>query len=194
MKRALRPLTLYQGVTLIELMVVLAIIAIFLMFALPSYENVQTGDRIASEMNDLNGDVEFARISAVSRGIPVTICASTDLKSCSDSASWGTGWIIFSDFNGDHSLQSTQGDTLLRVHSPLAGGSQADTLTGKAGQPGNFSGNLEWLTINRMGATTQGVLSLHNAANDPQWRHCLIVPMTGKTYTDTETNNPGVCP
>lgn len=184
-----------KGVTLIELLVVLAVITIFLALALPSYQYVETSDRISSEMNDLNGDVDFARISAVSAGVPVTICPSTapsaTSPSCSGTNSWQTGWIVFTDYNSNQTYSASSGDTLLRVHAALSGG---DTITGEVGDPSSFSGKLTSLTINRMGATTAGVLSLHDASNTLSWRNCLIIPITGKAYADTEAQNPGVCP
>lgn len=190
---------------MVELAVVICIIAIILAYAVPSYKSVISQNRMASEINDLNNDVELARSSAIKLGMPVVICPSTSptaaTPSCNNSSSWETGWIVFSDIANNQTYATASGDTLLRVHAPLT---QGDTLTGSTGtaSTGPFSGTLTLLEFNRMGGTTiagasavnYAALSLHDSKNTLAWRRCLITSSVGTATAQSQAQNPGVCP
>lgn len=183
------------GFTLVELLIVMALTAIFLSIAIPSYHSILTQDRIVSELNDISADIEFARGAAVEHGIPVTVCPSTDpsnaAPACAGTGDWSGGWVVFTDANHNQTYSSAAGDQVLRFHRGLASG---DTMTGEQGAPGALSGHLTAVTANRMGAMNTGVLSVHDADDTTAWRHCLVVPMTGTVYAQSEQQNPGVCP
>lgn len=189
------------GFTLTELLVVIAIIAILSAFAIPSYKSVTAQDRMASEINDLNGDIALARSAAIKQGVPVTICASATAgmtptsppPACTATAAgWNGGWIVFTDVNGaggisDQTYAAGTGDTLLRIHAPLQGGDTVNTTPAA----------LAALTFNRMGGTTNaGTLSLHDANNTSAWRRCLVVSLVGASALNTATSgpSPGTCP
>lgn len=84
-----------QGFTLIELMITLAIAAIVLAIAVPSFKttilnnkSVALGDEFAQALN-------FARSEAVKTKKRVSICASSDGATCT--GSWSDGFIVFED-------------------------------------------------------------------------------------------------
>ncbi|MFK9866802.1 Tfp pilus assembly protein FimT/FimU, partial [Escherichia coli] len=56
------------GFTLTEVMIVTTIVAILFGIGLPSYKYVTTSNRVASEVNALLGDMQFARSEAVREG------------------------------------------------------------------------------------------------------------------------------
>jgi len=87
-----------EGFTLIELIVVFAIIAIAATIAMPSlYQGIQ-GSRLASQANKFIGVLATARSEAVKRAVRVTMCKSTDGINCNNAAvGWETGWIMFVD-------------------------------------------------------------------------------------------------
>lgn len=189
------------GFTLTELLVVIAIIAVLSALAIPSYKSVTAQDRMASELNDLNGDIELARSAAIKQGVTVTICASATatanppavVPTCSASATgWNAGWIVFTDVNGtagaSNQVYATgTGDTLLRIHAPLQGGDTVNTTPG----------TLAALTFNRMGGTgNAGTLSLHDTNNTAAWIRCLAVSEVGLAALNTLTTgpSPGTCP
>ena len=100
------------GMTLLELVVVMAVTGILLAIAVPSFVAMTQTNRVASEVNALSGDFQFARAEAIKEGLPVTICTSSNGSSCSTSVSWNGGWIVFSDVNGTQTVDA--GDTVLR--------------------------------------------------------------------------------
>ena len=109
--RTCRPVAML-GMTLLELVVVMAAMGVLLAIAVPSFVAMTQTNRVASEVNALSGDFQFARAEAIKEGLPVTICTSSDGSSCSTSASWNAGWIVFSDINGTQTVDA--GDTVLR--------------------------------------------------------------------------------
>ena len=79
-----------QGFTLIELMIVLAIIAIIAAVAVPNYQSSMAAGRKTSAANNLLGALQFARSEAVIRRKEVKVCASADGSTCSGT-DWSTG-------------------------------------------------------------------------------------------------------
>ncbi|AZZ94364.1 prepilin-type N-terminal cleavage/methylation domain-containing protein [Hahella sp. KA22] len=57
-----------KGFTLVELMVVIAILAITLVLGLPSFSNLIDSNRVTANTNTLVGALNLARMEAVNRG------------------------------------------------------------------------------------------------------------------------------
>lgn len=81
-----------RGFTLIELMVVLAIIAIIAAAAVPGFRDMMAGNRLISSSNNLVGALRLARSEAATRHMGVSVCSSEDQTSCS--GSWTAGGIV----------------------------------------------------------------------------------------------------
>jgi type IV fimbrial biogenesis protein FimT len=82
-----------SGFTLIELMVVVALLAILAMLAVPSWTQIQTRNAVRAAVNDFSTSLQFARSEAVRTNLPVTVCASSDGVSCTDTE-MQNGWIV----------------------------------------------------------------------------------------------------
>jgi type IV fimbrial biogenesis protein FimT len=85
------------GFTLIEVLITIAIVAILLAIAGPSFRYVTTANRASSEINALLGDMQFARAEAIRQGQPVTLCSTNDQATCNAGINWNAGWIVFPD-------------------------------------------------------------------------------------------------
>lgn len=87
-------------------MVTLSIAAILLAVAAPSFRSFVRNAELRTASNELMVALTLARSEAVKRGWPVTLCKSAnpaaDNPSCSSTATWEGGWVIFVDFNGDN--------------------------------------------------------------------------------------------
>jgi type IV fimbrial biogenesis protein FimT len=83
-----------KGFTLVELMVVIAIVAIVSAIALPSLTAFIDSTRFSAQANDLVAALSYARSEAVKRNADVSICPSTDGAACASSSSWSTGWLV----------------------------------------------------------------------------------------------------
>lgn len=113
-----------SGFTLVELMMLLAILGIVTSFAIPSYTGFMTENRLSNQNTSLMLDFIFARGEAATRGNRVTVCQSSDGASCSG-AGWGAGRIIFVDNGTTGSIDGT--DEILRVSDGI---SSQDTMAG----------------------------------------------------------------
>lgn len=117
-----------SGFTLFELMITMMLIALVMAIGIPSMRDFIKNDRLVTQINTLVGQLAYARSEAVTRHVPVVICASNgNLDSCS-SANWAEGWILFVD--ADSSSDFSAGDEMLRQQQPLPSGA---TLTSSMG-------------------------------------------------------------
>lgn len=91
--------------TAIELLAALSIVAILTAMAVPAFRDFVQNNRAAEQSNALVGALALARNEAVTRGVPVSVCASTDGESCDAAGGlftfWTPGWIVFTDASGD---------------------------------------------------------------------------------------------
>ena len=108
-----------KGVTLIELVAGLAILAIVAGVALPGFSGLIERERVTTASNTLLTDIQYARSLAVTRGSPALLCPSTDGESCTGGSDWTNGWIVFVDDNDNR--QRDPGEDLLRVGQNLSG-------------------------------------------------------------------------
>jgi type IV fimbrial biogenesis protein FimT len=90
-----------SGFTLIELLVTMAVLAILLTIAIPSYQNMVRNNRITAQANQVITALNYARSEAVKRGAPATVCSTNDGAACAGSTNWSIGWLVFSDPDGD---------------------------------------------------------------------------------------------
>ena len=91
-----------RGFTLLELMAVVAIVAILAAVAVPSMQSLIESSKIDAKRNQLAGAVKLARSEAVTRGLPVQLCPSSDGATCGGTLA--DGWIVLEDDAGTLTL------------------------------------------------------------------------------------------
>ncbi|HXP65028.1 MAG TPA: Tfp pilus assembly protein FimT/FimU [Steroidobacteraceae bacterium] len=159
------------GFTLIEMLMTIAIAAILMGLAIPSFRYITNANRIASELNGLLGDLQLARAEAIKQGRNVTVCQSNDNTTCTNSTSWQSGWIVFTDPTnvGVHDI----GEIYIRKQPAFSG---ADTFIA--------SNNVSAITFNRegyaIGMANGTLLSLHDSSNNDAWTRCLLINLSGQ--------------
>ncbi|MFL6603315.1 MAG: GspH/FimT family pseudopilin [Steroidobacteraceae bacterium] len=173
-----------SGFTMIELLAVVMIVSILMAIGVPSFRYVTTSNRLSSEINGLLGDMQFARAQAIKEGRTVTVCSSTNNSTCSDTADWSKGWIVFSDPNNDHVVVA---GAILRAQPTLAPDSLKDNTN-----------TLSSATFNRMGllstpavAANAITLTLHDKTATPAWTRCLAIVSQGLVTTQTPATAAG---
>ena len=176
-----------SGFTMIEMLITIAVAAILMGIAIPSFRYITNANRIASEINGLVGDLQLARAQAIKEGRTVTVCQSSDSATCTNSTSWASGWIVFSDPANVGVYDA--GEVYIRKQKPFSG---SDTLT---------SSNGVWaITFNRegyaVGMPNNGTLmSLHDSSNTSAWTRCLLINLSGQMTSQMygATNNGVTC-
>src|SRR5215469_18759768 len=161
-----------RGFTLVEMLVAIAILAVLLALAAPSFTNSSLPSKLRSTANSLVGAAQLARSEAIKRDAVVTLCVSADGATCG-AGNWSQGWIVTTG-GGTIPLQSVQSaPTGFRV-TP-AGGAVALTF-----QPSGVGATTETFTICR---STPTVGSQERSVS---------ISAIGRASVSTTTN--GVCP
>lgn len=91
-----------QGVTIVELMVVLSILAVLLTVGIPSYTNLLHKNRISETSGLLHVSLNLARGEAIKQRRQVQVCPTADGGSCRNDGVWSEGWLVFADADGDN--------------------------------------------------------------------------------------------
>jgi type IV fimbrial biogenesis protein FimT len=165
-----------SGFTLVEVLISVTVVAILLTIGIPSFRYVTNSNRIAAEINGLLGDMQYARSEAIKEGLPVTVCISTDAATCTGGVKWETGWIVFSDANGNATVDGA--DAVLRVQRTFA---STDTF--------RATNTVTAVTFNREGyanGIANGTLiALHDSTNTHSWTRCLALNLSGMMLSQT---------
>jgi type IV fimbrial biogenesis protein FimT len=173
-----------KGFTLTEMMVVTAIVAILLGIAIPSYKYITTSYRMSAELNNLSGDLQYARGEALREGNDVTACISSNGTACTGGGNWNVGWIVFSDPNANATVDP--GERILKIQAAFTG-----TV------PDSFNSVLAAITFNREGfaptAAGATTMTLKDSTANGAYTRCLALSPVGMLTPLTHVNNPASC-
>ena len=123
MYKNFRVLNQAKGFTLVELLVVLAILVIGASVAVPSYNAFTMRNRVATASNEFVSALSFARMEAIKRGYQVGIGAVAPVAG----NEWGGGFVVWADIDNDN-VQGNGEDVLRSV--PASGRTELDSQTG----------------------------------------------------------------
>lgn len=160
-----------RGYTLIEAMVVVALLGLLLAVATPSFVSLMQRNRAAGEINTLIGDLQFARSEAIKRGLPVSLCTSSNGSTCLGTPDWHSGWIVFVD--PDRSGTVGGAEALLRVRP---GWNNGDSLVAQSDMKAVTFGRDGFVTSLPAGTVT---LPLRSAAAPGDISRCLTLNRVG---------------
>jgi prepilin-type N-terminal cleavage/methylation domain-containing protein len=118
-----------HGFTLMELMVVLALVAAIMAIGVPSFREFTRNNRMVTMANDFLTGIQVARTEAIKRQVVsggVALCASNnpddDNPTClsKDDTNFN-GWVVFVDSNNDcvRDPDKTKGEIVLRTGSRI---------------------------------------------------------------------------
>lgn len=117
-KRRHRPVRRWQGYTLLELVISLGLVATTLAWGVPSFGVLLRDTTRTREVNQFVQAVYVARSEAIKRNGVVSLCPSRNGATCSPSALWNTGWLLFVNLDRDSPAVRDAGEPLLRVYQP----------------------------------------------------------------------------
>lgn len=175
-----------KGFTLIELMIVLVIAAIFISVVAPTFQDTMERNKRLSALEDMLAMLATARSEAISLASPVAVCPSTDQASCAGTE-WNAGHIIFVD-NGagggtalDRNLNGSE--ELLRVSG--AGGTGITVRTANFGDSGGILFDADGL------AEERGTLVVCDTKG-AEYASAIVLNRSGQARLATDDDANGV--
>lgn len=184
-----------HGLTLLELMVTVAIVAILGALAVPSFKTMIQANRTRTVASELMGMLNLARSEAARRGQPVSVCPSSNGSSCSTTGTgWDSGWIAF--VNENHASASAnekkspiryQGEQLLQVRQNLP--------TGVSVRPnGNFTNGITFLRTGLVWGPATGTFAICAGTETDlkQRQPQAIVVIATRAVLATDSNGDGI--
>ncbi|MCC4594724.1 GspH/FimT family pseudopilin [Xanthomonas campestris pv. phormiicola] len=100
-----------QGYTLLQLAVVMATICVLTAIGIPAFQDLVMRQRLAVTSYRLSSQLALARSSAISSGVPVSVCPSSGGGKCREDNDWSHGWMVYRDL--DRQSQPTDPDSIL---------------------------------------------------------------------------------
>lgn len=115
-----------QGFTVLEMLITVSVLSVLVAIAVPSFRTTILNNRRAAVLNEFVVSVNFARATALTRRVPITICRTStpasDSATCADAGNgWETGWMVFVDTNNDGDRNAGETE-ILRRHEALPAG------------------------------------------------------------------------
>lgn len=85
------------GFTLVELCTVMAVFSILAALAAPSLADMRRRAGALAAYHTATSTLALARSQAIARGHAVTLCPSSDNRTCTGGLDWHAGWIVYLD-------------------------------------------------------------------------------------------------
>lgn len=165
--------TAAAGLTLLETLVVMALIGVLVSLAAPALSALHQQHKLQAQAEDLLGSLVLARSEALRRQQRVTMCVRASDSACAIDPRWQQGWMVFVDANDNAWLDP--GESLIELHPPLPTSFRtAVTST----DPDYFSYNAEGRSATRQGAFMAATWRFCRTASDTGWQ--VVVNALGR--------------
>lgn len=141
-----------RGFTLVELMVTIAIAAILLGIAVPSFDGVMLSMKLTSYANNLVASTLLARSEAINRNAVVSLCVSSNGSSCG-TGGWEQGWIVMCNTTDNTACDPAGPNTMVIQSQPAVSSgwkiTESSTITSVSFQPTGTGATSATLTVCR---------------------------------------------
>jgi type IV fimbrial biogenesis protein FimT len=177
-----------DGFTLLEALVVLALLATLVALAAPSLSGLRQKHQMQSQAEQMLGSLMLARSEALQRQQRVTLCVlglGVVGGGCATEGSWAQGWLVFVDGNDNAVRDSTE--TVLMVHPALP---PFLKLQGNATVNRYVSYGPEGRSQSISGGFQAGTLTLCAPGQNATWR--LVINAVGKPRLESAVMPPDV--
>lgn len=171
----------FQGVTLLELMIVLTIATFLVAIGAPAWQHFVASNQATASINQLVGAVNLARSEAIRHSAMVTLCHSANHQDCS--GHWEDGQMIFIDYQESGVVNSI--NDILRVFAPLPAGA---TL-----HYGGF-GSKDYLQISAIGLADQqnGHFIYCPPNKDAHYARAIFISKAGRVRLSQDSDHDGI--
>jgi type IV fimbrial biogenesis protein FimT len=165
-----------RGVTMVELMTTIAIAAVLLGSAAPSFVDSIRANRAVSAAQQMTGLLREARSEAMSRNVPVIVCPSADGVACVApvrTSSWAGRTIVCRDGDGDGACDASTSE----APNPVRVRAAVDASV-------TLSGPASVVRFNGVGATSHVVTFSISAGTGQAQSSAITVATTGAVRVD----------
>lgn len=159
-----------SGFTLIELMITIAVLAVCLAIAFPSFQQTLRSNKVATSTNALVGSLALARSEAIRSKHASEVCPSQDGASCA--GTWSDGYLVWTDLDADSAL--SDGEAVKFNH-----GDGAVALSGP-GTPISFDAR------GRPNSATSLTLKASTCGAHKQLQRKIDISVTGQVTTTVQ--------
>lgn len=165
------------GVTLLEMLISLAIIAILLTVVAPNIQTILAKNRITANINDMSAVIQYARFSAIDQNATTLVCPSANFETCS--TNWNDAKIVFVDINNDGN-RNVNTEPLLMTTQAVSSQQY-------------FEGPAQVLVFDETGATNAiSSFKLCPNSNDATLARSVNVNQQGRTRISIDGDNDGI--
>ena len=166
-----------SGFTLVELLVVVAIMAITLAFGVPGFRAIITSSRLTNAANSMVTALQRARSEAIKTNRLVTV------SNVNNNGAWGDGWIVFVDKNQDN-LQSVDGDP--EFDEPTISFFDGINTSFMVNPTNGFTNRVIYRPDGR--SNTNGTFNFCASADTADFRR-VVVASSGRIHVETPTTS-----
>lgn len=165
-----------KGVTLLEMMITVAIVAIVLTSVAPSIQGILIQNRIIGEINELSGIIQFARHSAIDEQTDTIVCPTADFSTCTND--WDDAKMVFMDLDGNGSRGVNE--DILVASSVI---NSVNDMTGPAG-------GLAFMPSGA--ANANATILLCHRDNNSEYARALMISLQGRVKMSADDDNDGI--
>jgi len=166
------------GFTLIEVLVVLALMAILHTLAAPALSAILNSARLGSAAQSFQVALQLTRTEAIKRNGRVVLCKSDNGSRCTKSGGWEQGWIVFHDANNNATVDV--GEVVLQREQSLA---RSTRLTGNAMVASYISYTPLGQTNTVGGAFQAGTVTACETTDPRGQARQIVISSTGRVRT-----------
>lgn len=169
-----------RGLTLLELVMGLAVVAVLFGIALPEFDALLQRQRIVAAQHALSGSFHLARTHAVTQRVNTAVCPSQDGLHCAPGGVWDAGWLVYADRNRNGRLDTDE--DVLQVHQRPADGLR---LRSSAARP--------QAVFRPQGSSGGSNLSLSLCDARGELRQRLVLNNSGRLRREGGSGRPPAC-
>ncbi|MDO6566198.1 GspH/FimT family pseudopilin [Alteromonas sp. 1_MG-2023] len=165
-----------NGLTLLEMLITVAILAILIGIVAPSINSILVKNRVTGDINTLSAIAQQARFTAVDEQFNVLLCPTTDYGSCVND--WANAKMVFIDENGNGSRDTNE--ELIASSDPLNSGNTISGITGT-------------VTFTEQGSiSTAATITICPNSADVSYASALLFSLFGRISVAIDSDDDGV--
>lgn len=176
-----------RGFTLLELLVTIAVLAILVALAVPSFTSIFNSNRLAAQSNEVVAALQMARSEAIKQNRRAVVCRSINGTSCAGSNGTWDQFITAVDLNGNRLFDAAEVVRVNAVKAPIQVKSGNHSILFRADGMAR--------TDNAVATLVEENLTICiPTAYPPQNQRVVSLSTGSRISTKSDGNGNGVCP